>query len=190
MVKGLFPTVCAAMVLALPAYGQSSRITQDMADFETSMNGHALRIQRNGAACPPSCVQPMQAASGVVTVAELEVLDFLDLFVSSGQGLLVDVRFPDGFASGTVPGAVNVPEATLRSDNPYREDLLSALGVRSGDFSSAFDLVILGGGPDDAQAPEAVRALLEAGYPETKLKYYRGGVAAWRGLGLDLATGQ
>lgn len=190
MVKGLFPAVSVAAALALPAYGQSSRITQDMAAFDTSLNGQVLRIQRNGAACPPSCVQPMQAASGVATVGELEILDFLDLFVAEGKGLLVDVRRPEGFVAGTVPGAVNVPAATLGRDNPYRDDLLSALGVRSGDYTGAFDLVILAGGADDGKGPEAVRALLDAGYPATKLKYYRGGVAAWRGLGLDLASGQ
>lgn len=195
MVKGPFQTVCAAMVLALmaqagasSAYAQSSRITQDIAVFETTLNGRALRIQRNGVACPPACVTPMQAASGVATVAELEVLDFLDLFVSAGSGLLVDVRLPDGFASGTVPGAVNVPVATLRPENPYRDDLLNALGVRAGDFSQAYDLVLLGGSAADPQAAEAVRSLLDAGYPATKLKYYRGGVAAWQALGLDLAA--
>ncbi|MFW2588466.1 rhodanese-like domain-containing protein [Sagittula sp. SSi028] len=189
MGKGLCSTVCAVMALALPAQAQSSRITQDMPQFEATVNGQTLNIQRNGAACPPSCVQPMQAATGVATIAELEVLDFIDAMVAKQRGLLVDVRLPEVFGAGTLPGSVNVPASTLSGDNPYRDDLLNALGVRNGDFGQAFDLVLLGGGADDPSAAEAVRDLLDAGYPASKLKYYRGGVASWRGLGLDLATG-
>ncbi|WP_425074318.1 rhodanese-like domain-containing protein [Sagittula sp. S175] len=190
MVKGLFPTVCAAIVMALPVYAQSSRITEDMAAFKTTVNGQTLAVQRAGASCPPACVQPMQAAPGVGTIGELEVLDFLDIFVSDAKGLLVDSRLPDGYGRGTIPGAVNVPSSTLRPDNPYRDDLLNALGVRTGDFSGAFDLVLFGAGPDDPEAAAAVRSLLDAGYPATKLKYYRGGMAAWEALGLSLAAGQ
>jgi len=189
MFKGLCLTVCAAMVVALPAHAQSSRITEDMAGFQFTLNGQVVGIDRSGASCPPSCVQPMQAAPGVATIGELEVLDFLDLFVSANQGLLVDSRLPNGFASGTLPGAVNVPSSTLMPDNPYRVDLLNALGVRSGDFSAAYDLVIFGSGPDDSAAAQAVRDLLDSGYPATKLKYYRGGVQGWRALGLTLASG-
>lgn len=177
-------------VLALPAAAQSSSITESMTRFSTSINGAPVTITRSGAACPSRCVQPMQAAAGVVTVGELEVLDFLDLFVASGQGLLIDARLPEGFAGATLPGAVNVPAETLNPTNPYRDDLLTALGVVRGNFSSAFDLVILGAGPDDPEPVKAVRSLLDAGYPPAKLKYYRGGLQNWTGLGLSTATGQ
>jgi rhodanese-related sulfurtransferase len=178
----------ATMGLALSAHAQTSAITDQMAAFQTTVNGAPLKVSRSGPACPPACVTPMQAAPGVATIGELEVLDFLDIFVSTGQGLLVDVRLPDGYAGGTVPGAVNVPAATLLPENPYRDDLLSALGVRDGGFTGAFDLVLFAGGADDAQAAEALRNLLEAGYPATKLKYYRGGLASWQGLGLSVVA--
>ncbi|CUH79037.1 rhodanese-like domain-containing protein [Tropicibacter naphthalenivorans] len=192
MFKGLFPTLCcaAAVAMAVPACAQSSRITEDRGSFQFTLNGRMVTIDRNGAACPPACVQPMQAAPGVATIGELEVMDFLDIFVSGGRGLLIDARLPTGFSAGTVPGAVNVPAATLGPDNPYRDDLLNALGVRSGDFSGAFDLVLFGAGPDDEGAQIALRSLLDSGYPAEKLKYYRGGVQAWMGLGLTTAGGQ
>ncbi|MBP0483153.1 rhodanese-like domain-containing protein [Sagittula salina] len=158
--------------------------------FSTTLNGRPLTIERSGAVCPPACVQPMQAASGVVTIGELEVLDFIDLLVSDAKGLLLDARLPEGFGSGTVPGAVNVPASTLRPQNPYRDDLLSALGVEGDDFSAAFDLVIFGAAADDPEAPGALRDLLAAGYPAAKLKYYRGGVQAWQGMGLSLAASE
>lgn len=188
MNPGLITTAVAATMLALPVAAQNSQISEARSSFEFAVNGASVSITRSGAACPPACVQPMQAASGVVTIGELELLDFLELFVSAENGLLVDIRLPDGYAVGTIPGAVNVPSATLRSDNPYRDDLLNALGVRSGDFSGAYDLVIFGTGADDAKATEAVRSLVDAGYPAAKLKYYRGGLNAWIGLGLNMAV--
>ncbi|WP_212591570.1 rhodanese-like domain-containing protein [Antarctobacter heliothermus] len=127
------------------------------------------------------------AAPGVGTVGELEVLEFLEIFVGGGQGLLVDARLPAAYAAATLPGAVNLPAQTLRADNPYRDDLLTALGVRNGDHAGAFDLVFFGTGADDQDAPNALRRLLETGYPATKLKYYRGGLDSWRALGLTVA---
>lgn len=185
---GLIMTAVAAISLALPVAAQSSQISETRDSFQFTVNGASVSISRSGAACPPACVQPMQAAPGVGTIGELEMLDFLEIFVSGGSGLLVDIRLPEGYLVGTIPGAVNVPSATLRPGNPYRDDLLNALGVRSGDFSGAFDLVIFGSGADDPEAAEAVRSLLDAGYPATKLKYYRGGLNAWVGLGLNTAA--
>lgn len=187
MYQGLVLTAVSVAMLALPALAQQSRISEDRDRFQMSVNGASVSITRSGVACPPACLQPMQAGPGVSTIGELEMLDFLELFVAGGSGLLVDIRLPEGFGAGTIPGAVNVPAATLRPGNPYRDDLLNALGVRSGDFSSAFDLVIFGSGADDPEAAEAVRSLLDAGYPASKLKYYRGGLNAWVALGLSTA---
>jgi rhodanese-related sulfurtransferase len=189
MVRGLVTAVCAAALAVPPAFAQSSRITEGMAGFEFSLNGQSMVIDRRGAACPPACVQPVQAAPGVVTIGELEVLEFLDLFVTSGQGLLVDARLPEAFGAGTVPGAVNIPAPTLSPDNPYRDDLLHALGLSPGELAASYDLVVFSAGPDDARAPAALRSLIAAGYPASRLKYYRGGMMAWRGLGLSEATG-
>ncbi len=190
MFQGLTLTGLAAICAAAPAFAQDTRITRDMARFETTLNGRALTIERNGPACPSKCLQPMQAASGIATIGELEVLDFLDSFASRGRGLLVDARLPEGFAAGTIPGAVNVPFATVQPDNPYRDDLLNALGVQGNDFSNAFSLVFFAGGADADEAPRALRSLLDAGYPAEKLSYYRGGLKSWLALGLTTVVGQ
>lgn len=190
MTKGLCLAASAAIVMATSLHAQSTRISEDIDSFTFTLNGMAVKIARSGPACPPACLQPMQAAPGVTTIGELEILDFLDLFASAGQGLLVDARLPDAYASGTIPGAVNVPAATLAPGNQYRDDLLNALGVRNGDFSGAYDLVLFDSGSDTPDAAEAVRDLLGAGYPATKLKYYRGGLAAWIAAGLSTANGQ
>jgi rhodanese-related sulfurtransferase len=190
MYKGLLSTLCAASMLAMPAFAQSTRISDQHDSFSFTLNGTAVTIERQGPACPPACLQPMQAATGVATISELELLDFLDLFVSQGRGLLIDTRLPNGFGEGTIPGAVNVPATTLRPNNPYRDDLLNALGVRGGDFSGAYNLTLFGSGPDDAAAAEAVRSLIASGYPASKLKYYRGGMQIWAAMGLTLVSGR
>lgn len=184
MSKGLW-LACIAALAATPLGAQQSRITAGMTEFSFSLNGQTTTISRSGAACPPSCLQPMQAASGIATIGELEVLEFLNLFVSAGSGLLIDVRHPDDFARGSIPGAINVPAETLRPANPYRDDLLNELRGRQADFSGAFDLVIFGGGPDSPEAVEALRDLAGVGYPANKLKYYRGGLRVWTLLGLE-----
>lgn len=158
------------------------------------MHGTEMTISRQGPSCPGSCVQPIQVAPGVATLGELEVIAFLQSAVGTGKGLLVDVRMPEVFATGSVPGAVNVPIAAFSVDNPYRDDLLSALGVTvSGarsDFENAFPLVVFGRGPDDRNAPAAIDSLLDAGYPAGKVQYYRGGAADWTRFGLNLSVGQ
>ncbi|APZ52373.1 rhodanese-like domain-containing protein [Salipiger abyssi] len=188
MLQGVCLTGLAACLAAGVASADQSRITPDMAGFAVSLNGETLTVTREGDACPPACVQPMRAAPGIATIGELELLAFLEHSAAAGTGLLIDARLPEGFASATLPGAVNVPAATLAADNPYRSDLLAALGVQGGDFSAAFDLVIFAAGPAAPEAPEALRSLRDAGYPAEKLSYYRGGVQGWTALGLSAAT--
>ncbi|MCT4558802.1 MAG: rhodanese-like domain-containing protein [Pelagimonas sp.] len=190
MIKGLISTLCAASFLALPAFAQQTRITADRDSFSFVVNGANVTIDRQGPACPPACLQPMQAVPGVATIAELELMDFLELFAAQGQGLLIDTRLPERFGAGTIPGAVNVPAATLGPSNPYRDDLLNALGVRGGDFGGAYDLVLFGEGPVDAQVVQAVQSLVGSGYPPSKVKYYRGGMQVWQALGLSIASGR
>jgi Rhodanese-like domain. len=187
--------VAVAVALAgSPLFAQSSAITETERTFSFTLHGSDITISRTGPACPTSCVQPMRVAPGVDTLGELEVIAFLQSAVSSGSGLLVDVRMPGRFSSGSVPGAVNVPVATFAPDNPYRTDLLSALGVIDAggvpNFAGAFSLVIYGGGADDGDAPDAINSLLDAGYPAGKIQYYRGGLEGWTNLGLNLSVGQ
>ncbi|MCK0150293.1 rhodanese-like domain-containing protein [Marivita sp. S6314] len=181
-------------LLGSPLAAQSAAITDTATTFSFTMNGTEMTVSRRGASCPTSCVQPMQIAPGVATLAELEVIAFLQDAVSDGTGLLVDVRMPGTFSSGSLPGAVNVPVATFQPSNPYRNDLLSALGVTnlgaSPGFSNAFSLVIFAGGADDQNAADAIKSLLDAGYPASKIRYYRGGASSWTTLGLNLSVGQ
>jgi len=201
MRKSAFSLILATCV-AGPLAAQEVGITDTMSKATFTINGQTFTIERNqdqsaqlsgeftktSRACPPFCIHPMEAAPGVETVGELEVLDFLKTDVASGKGLLIDARLPDFYANSTIPGAVNVPFSTLDSANPYLGDILQALGaapIGGGfDFSGAVDLMVFCNGPWCDQGPRANRHLVSAGYPAAKLHYYRGGMQDWLILGL------
>lgn len=201
--------IIAAAIMALFAAGaqaQDVRITPEMDSVQFSVNGRTHEIARNqdqtarlegeftktSRACPPFCVQPMGAGPGVETIGELELMDFLDTRVSDGRGLLVDARLPEWFQKGTIPGAVNIPFSTLDASNPYRDQILEALGGRKTgagwDFSGALDLALFCNGPWCGQSHVAIEALHAVGYPGEKIKYYRGGMQLWQLMGLTVKT--
>lgn len=139
--------------------------------------------------CPPFCIHAMEAAPGVRTVGELELLAFVKDVVENEQGLLVDARMSNWYESETIPGAVNIPFVIFTTDSDKREKILSLLGVTRdetglADFSNAMDLLLFCNGPWCDQSPRAIKALLEAGYPADRLNYYRGGMHAWKSFGL------
>ena len=193
-----------AIAMALPAAGQDVRITEDKTSSSFTVNGESFEIARiqdqdnhlsgdfakTSRACPPFCIQPVSAGTGVETVGELDVITYLENDVVAQTGLLIDARLPEFYAQGAIPGAVNLPFAALAADNPYRNDILRALGaVDAGgslDFSAALDLTLYCNGPWSDQAPRAVTNLLDAGYPADKIHYYRGGMQDWTILGLTV----
>lgn len=202
-------TTLVASLLATSALSQQVGITQDMADVKFTLNGTDIHvIERNqdpenrldsefaktSRACPPFCISPMEAADGVETVGEIELINFIDSHVIAGSGLLVDSRIPEWFAKGTIPGAINIPFSTIEPDNPFRDDILVALGATqtgSGwDFSQALDMLVFCNGPWCDQAPQAIQNLVSVGYPAEKLRYYRGGMQVWQILGLTLASAE
>jgi rhodanese-related sulfurtransferase len=114
-------------------------------------------------------IQPLCLAPGVETVGELEVIAHI-----RAGGLLVDCRRADYLASGTLPTAVNIPHAEIVE---RREEL---------DRNSA--TVLFCNGPQCLASGEAVKALLEAGWPACSLRYYRGGIHDWVTLGLPVVA--
>lgn len=198
-----------AVVSGTGAAAQQVGLTPDRLAAEIELNGRTITIERNqdlaatltgdyartSRACPPDCIQPMVAAAGVTTIAELEVIAFVETLVATTGGLLIDARMPGQFATGTVPGAVNVPHAALASGNPYLTEILVALGARSQGggsltFSDAMELAVFGDGPWSDDADRAIENLIAAGYPPGKIRYYRGGMQDWLSLGLTVSRPQ
>ena len=190
--------------LLLTLQSAQADIAEGLSSVEFEFGGQAFSVQRgaNGNSlpstyaqtsrtCPSHCIEPGIAAAGVITLTELEVFKFMQQRVSLGIGLMVDARLPAEFSAGSIPGAISVPAATLVANNPYREDLMLALGAKGTigqmDFSNAFDLLVFDDGPWSPTAREAVQLLLEAGYPARKILYYRGGLQMWHVLGLTVS---
>jgi len=108
--------------------------------------------------------------------------------------LVVDARTPGWVKKGTIPHAINVPFTKLNSKalakDPMAvvEILTDKFGVKDLDgilgFGNAKTIYNFCNGAWCGQSPASIRALLAIGYPESKIKYYRGGMNAWKSLGL------
>lgn len=172
------------------------KLTADLPSVTISYQGRDIEIKRiqdtknrliddfskTSRPCPPFCIHPMFAAPGVETVGELELLDFMNNQVANDKGLLVDARMPRFFNTETIPGSINIPFILFTSNKVGL--VLELLGVKNNDgkrdFSNAIELCLFCNGPWCDQSPRAIKALIKAGYPASKLKYYRGGMQVWK----------
>jgi rhodanese-related sulfurtransferase len=200
-----------AFLLALALYAATApalevKITPALESIQTLHQGRPITIQRNqdrnnrvtpfysytSRTCPPFCIQPMQAAPGVETYGELEVLDALAR-IGQGDGTLavVDTRTAQWPKRGMIPGAINVPWTEFDLDT--REEaitdiLVPRFGVQTQDgkpdFSHAKTLILYCNGIWCSQSTNAIKALLDLGYPSDRIKWYRGGMQDWEILGL------
>ena len=199
-------------------------ITKDKGYSTVHANGELIKISRiqdtshviNGSfsktsrPCPPFCINPISLDKRVKTVAELEVIKFMETTMYRGEGVLIDSRTPSWYKNGTIPGSINIPFTAFEKDENdielaaifeslgavEREEvnpillMVESTGLLGGDktekwdFSDAKELLIWCNGPWCGQSPRAIQALLKAGYPAEKLYYYRGGMQVWQSLGL------
>ncbi|WP_342355768.1 rhodanese-like domain-containing protein [Paracoccus sanguinis] len=192
------PTATPEAAPASPQGAPRVGITRDMAEavFKTPDGEFTIRRDQTPGArlegdwaltsmdCPPFCIQPMSPAPGVTTVGELELIEAM----KAGDTILVDGRTPDWFTGGTIPGAINIPYTQA-------VERLSELGCEP-DFDGKFDCaeakkaILFCNGIWCGQSPTAIRAMIDAGYPADRISYYRGGMLAWRLLGLTVRGGE
>ena len=182
-------------------------ISADLASVEVMHRGRKLTIMRNqnpgnsiypefaqtSRKCPPFCIQPIELAPGVKTVAELELLHYLKQ-VSDGDAsvLVIDSRTPAWVEKGIIPGTVNIPWDTLnigKSDPAAVQAILeNQLGATQRDgfwnFDKARTLVLFCNGSWCGQSPTTIKGLLKIGYPAHKILWYRDGMQDWESLGL------
>ena len=149
--------------------------------------------------CPPFCIQPTNpfAPSQVEMVTELDVIHAArDAAGGDTSVLVVDARTPGWVKKGTIPHAINVPFTKIHS-KALAKDPMAVVDILTGtfgvkdmdgvlDFSSAKTLYLFCNGSWCGQSPAAIEALLKIGYPEEKLKYYRGGMNDWQSLSLTV----
>jgi len=189
------------------ADGERIKITR-IQDTSHVIDGSFSKTSRP---CPPFCINPLKINDKVNTVAELEVIQFMETTMYRGDGVLVDARTASWHNKGTIPGSVNIPFTVFEKDLGDIEliEVLESLGAverdevspvllmaesfglmggdqktESWDFTKAKELLLWCNGPWCGQSPRAIRALLAIGYPAEKLHYYRGGMQMWQSLGL------
>ena len=180
------------------------QITQEIPYIEVKDSGVDIRISRiqdtgnkltddfvkTSRVCPPFCVQKITPIKGVKTIAELELIDFIENRVYKKKGLLVDARLKKLFLLETIPGAINIPFTIALSDSKkVKNTLFNILGATknkdgSYDFSKAKELAVFCNGIWCEQSPIFIKAMVEHGYPKEKLYYYRSGMQGWKLLGL------
>ncbi len=134
---------------------------------------------------PPFFIEPFLVNDNIETYGELEVLDF----ISKKKGIFIDARLKNWYMMSAIPTAVNIPFKLFLTHSDKRKDILNNLGVKSSttgsyDFTDAKKLLFYCNGAWCGQSPTAINALIELGYPEDKMKYYRGGMQSWQLLGL------
>lgn len=168
--------------------GQSVRIERNQNQENVLTGGYAKTSRK----CPPFCINPIAINDQVKTVGELEILHFLEDEYKSGEGVLIDARTPSWHSKGTIPGSVNIPFTIFGEshNNPELKSAMTQLGVTktsSGwNFKKAKKLMLWCNGSWCGQSPRAIRNLVDLGYPQNKLHWYRGGMQAWRVLGLTV----
>ena len=189
-------------------------ITADIASVAVKHQGKTVVIKRNQNSnntinpdyaitsrdCPPFCIKPIKLAKGVETIAELEVLEYLQEVSKGNKSILViDSRTTNWVKKGTIPGSINIPWTTLRlsagaNSLEISEILTDKFGVLFEDdlydFSNAKTLVMFCNGMWCGQSPVNIKTLLKLGYPAEKIKWYRGGMQDWHILGLTTVKGE
>ena len=113
-------------------------------------------------------INPIELAPGIRTVGELEVISHIKLDLP-----LIDTRLEHFYEASTIPGARNVPHDETRA--------------RLDDLDPGHLTVFFCNGPQCGATPDAIRCLLELGFPEASILYYRGGMHDWITLGLPTA---
>lgn len=219
----IFAAVAASS--AVQAKDVAVKITNDKSYSTVHVDGELIKISRiqdtshmidgsyakTSRPCPPFCIHPLNIDENVNTVAELEVIKFIETVMYRGDGVMIDARTPSWYKKGTIPGSINIPFTVFEkgSDDPEMAEVLMSLGAverdevnpvlrmvekvgllggnqktDQWDFSDAKELLVWCNGPWCGQSPRAIRGLLNAGYPAEKLHYYRGGMQMWQSLGL------
>jgi rhodanese-related sulfurtransferase len=147
--------------------------------------------------CPPFCIQPTApfAPAAVETVTELDMIHAArDMVAGNSDILIVDARTPSWFKRGTIPHSINIPFTRVNSKALNKdpmgvvEIMVESFGVVDLDGVLDYDksktLYLFCNGSWCGQSPASIRALLTMGYPQDKIKYYRGGMNSWESLGL------
>ena len=210
--KALLLSVAVAAVLSGTQAVASEKITgkavgivkgvMEVAGISRVQNGKNTinpAFAKTSRPCPPFCIQPTSpfAPAAVDTVTELDIIHAArDMVAGDNNILLVDARTPSWFKRGTIPHSINIPFTRVNSKALNKDPMgvVEVLTENFGvidldgvlDYDKAKTLYLFCNGSWCGQSPASIRALLTMGYPQDKIKYYRGGINSWESLGLTI----
>ena len=107
-----------------------------------------------------------------------------------GKGVVIDARLKSWFELETIPSAINIPFTVIKNASKTKaKKIFKLLGMKvksngDWDFSKAKKLAIFDNGVWCEQSKHFIDAMIEHGYPQDKMLYYRSGFQGWKLLGL------
>jgi len=180
------------------------KINKDISSVTIQDSGQEINIKRvqdprhrltddyikTSRACPPFCIQSTKIDPNVETIAELELLEFMQKKIATNKGLLIDARLKSWFVLETIPSAISLPFSILLNTSKEKvERIFKLLGMKvnadgSWNFDNVKDLTVFDNGVWCSQASHLVSALIKYNYPTDKIHYYRSGLQGWKLIGL------
>ena len=146
-------------------------------------------------------LQPITLSKNIKTVGELEVLAHIkQASISPETHLLIDARTTKWYKQMTIPTSINLPFNTIYYNEDLDEDdfkneaaylnyvkdythMFKILNIKKTsdglDFSQAKSAIIYCNASWCSQSQKAIMKLINMGYPEEKLLWYRGGLQDW-----------
>lgn len=142
-------------------------------------------------------IQPIAFNDTIKTVGELEVLEFMKnkIALQPSKYALIDSRPASWFEYFTIPTALNVPYNEMEKDELFADEYyanLDKLGIKdlgNGNFdvSNAKTIILFCNGAWCSQSNKAMNILIDIGYPQEKIMWYRGGIQSWLNVNLTIA---
>lgn len=202
--------VALIMVFTLGAFAKYEvGITPDIDYIDVYDHGSKVRVERiqniynkltddfikTSRPCPSFCLHPVLIDKEIQTVAEVEVVEFMKDYVNSKTGLIIDARLRSWYSKEYIPTAVNIP-FVIKENLEAFEKIVLILGMErlpTGDFvdkGEAKELLFYCNGFWCDQSSQLIEAFIAIGYPKEKIRYYRGGLQAWKIFGLTTIISQ
>jgi rhodanese-related sulfurtransferase len=177
--KLIIATIGLLFMAGLRAESEPLNIVPDTKSirFDSKEGPIVLERYANDIMLVRGVIRPIVPTPGVTPVGELEVIAALQ----DPGALVIDTRTVETQYGGTIPGSVNIPYDVIAD----RLDELGCERIAAGwRCEQALTAVLYCNGPNCGQSPRAMASMVEAGFPATKIAYYRGGMLAWTSLGL------
>jgi len=141
---------------------------------------------------PNQYIQPVKLSKKIKTIAEIELLKFMEDKSNSKQGIVIDLRNKVQYKQESIPSASNIPFEI--KDNPEKlKKVLAIFGAvrdENGklDATNALDIAFHCDGLWSNKSAVIINEFIKLGYPANKIYYYRGGFQMWKILGLTTVS--